>query len=135
MPIWDMPWDELVVYGGRNPRPDDHADYWDAALAELEAVSPDVEITPAPISRRTASCFDLTFTGIGGARIYAKYLRPANDAVAGPAIAVFHGYSGASPQWFDLLPYVAEGYSVVAMDCRGQGGRSEDVAGPLRQSH
>jgi cephalosporin-C deacetylase len=135
MPIWDMPWDELVTYQGRNPKPADHDDYWATSLGELEASSPDVQITPSGFSARIAQCFDLTFTGIGNARIYAKYLRPAEDAATGPGIAVFHGYGSASPSWFELLPYVAEGYSVLAMDCRGQGGRSQDAAGALLATH
>jgi cephalosporin-C deacetylase len=42
---------------------------------------------------------------------------------------MFHGYSGSSGDWLDKLPYVAAGYTVAALDCRGQGGRSEDVGG------
>ncbi len=34
-----------------------------------------------------------------------------------------------SGDWYDLLPYAAAGYVVAAMDCRGQGGLSEDVGG------
>jgi cephalosporin-C deacetylase len=44
---------------------------------------------------------------------------------------VFHGYSGASPDWFSLLPYAAQGFTVAALDVRGQGGRSQDVGGAL----
>ena len=36
MPMWDMNWDELQVYGGCNPRPDDFDAYWGDALDELE---------------------------------------------------------------------------------------------------
>jgi cephalosporin-C deacetylase len=42
---------------------------------------------------------------------------------------MFHGYSGSSGDWADKLGYVAEGYVVAALDCRGQGGLSEDVGG------
>ncbi len=63
--------------------------------------------------------------------MYAKYLRPAGVVEPHPAVVVFHGYSGDSPDWFDLLPYVAQGFTVAALDCRGQGGRSQDVGGAL----
>ena len=129
MPTIDLPLDELKTYGGRNPRPDDFDAYWDEALAELAAIPDDVTLEvvdhPSPI----ATCFDLWFTGLGGARIHAKYLRPRVQVGVAPGLAVFHGYSMGSPDWFALLPYVAQGYSVVAMDCRGQGGSSEDVGG------
>ncbi len=42
---------------------------------------------------------------------------------------LFHGYSGNSGDWSDKLHYVAQGFSVAALDCRGQGGESEDVGG------
>src|SRR5690606_1033304 len=38
-------------------------------------------------------------------------------------------YSGSSGSWYDKLGYVASGFSVAALDCRGQGGLSEDVGG------
>ncbi len=42
---------------------------------------------------------------------------------------MFHGYSGNSGEWFNKLGHVAIGQSVFAMDCRGQGGISEDLGG------
>jgi cephalosporin-C deacetylase len=42
---------------------------------------------------------------------------------------MFHGYSGNSGDWADKLSYVSQGFSVAALDCRGQGGLSEDVGG------
>ena len=42
---------------------------------------------------------------------------------------MFHGYGGSSGDWTDKLNYVALGYSVAALDVRGQAGQSEDVGG------
>ena len=130
MPVFEMPLDELRQYQGRNPRPDDLDVYWADALAELAAVDANVQMTPVDHTAAFADCFDLYFTGVGGARVYAKYLRPKGPPrtqSGHPAVIVFHGYSGSSPEWFALLPYVAQGLCVAALDCRGQGGRSEDV--------
>lgn len=138
MPMIDMPLDELEGYQGRNPRPDDLDDYWARALKELDAVDPDVRVEPVDHPARFAQCSDLTFTGVRGARVYAKYLRPTVVDGPAPAVLAFHGYSGRSADWFDLLPYAAQGYSVLALDCRGQGGRSEDpgaVSGNTLQGH
>jgi cephalosporin-C deacetylase len=44
---------------------------------------------------------------------------------------VFHGYSGDSGDWTWYSSYVAAGIVVAALDCRGQGGLSEDL-GPVR---
>jgi cephalosporin-C deacetylase len=128
MPLIDLPVDQLASYTGRNPRPADFDAYWSQALADLDQVDPAAEITPVEHPTPVADLFDLHFVGVGGARIYGKYLRPRGVSDA-PGVMVFHGYSGASPDWFDLIPYAAQGYSVLAMDCRGQGGRSEDVGG------
>ncbi|MBN2442753.1 MAG: acetylxylan esterase, partial [Spirochaetales bacterium] len=46
-----------------------------------------------------------------------------------PALLMFHGYSINAGDWYDKLSYAAAGFSVFAMDCRGQGGLSEDPGG------
>jgi len=129
MPAFDLPLAELRRYSGRNPRPGDFDAYWESALAALDVVESNVRLERVEHPSPTAECFDLTFTGVGGAALYAKYVRPRHVVDPHPGIAVFHGYSVASPDWFDLVPYVAQGFSVVALDCRGQGGRSEDPGG------
>ena len=129
MPLIDMPLAQLREYQGRNPRPADMDEYWDRALAELRATDPEPELVSKPLSAPFAECFHLRFTGVGGARVYAKYLRPKGGTEPHPAVLLFHGYSGHSGDWVDKLNWVARGYSVAAMDCRGQGGLSEDAGG------
>jgi cephalosporin-C deacetylase len=131
MPLVDLPLPELLDYRGRNPRPADFDDYWSAALRELDATPPQPELRPSQAVRSDrVEGFDLWFTGVGGARVYAKYLRPRAGAAAGirhPAVLQFHGYSGHSGDWLDKFGWPAEGFCCAAMDCRGQGGRSEDT--------
>ncbi len=129
MPLIDMPLEQLREYQGRNPAPDDIDAYWDRAVEEMQAIDPRVELRPHRLNAPFAECFDLFFTGVGGARVHAKYLRPAGDAGPHPAIVTFHGYSGNSGDWSDKLSYVARGFSVAALDVRGQGGLSEDTGG------
>jgi cephalosporin-C deacetylase len=125
----DMPLAELRTYAGVNPRPPDFDAYWDRALHDLANVDPEPELTPAPIQFPTAECFHLYFTGVGGARIHAKFLRPRAAAQPLPALLHFHGYSGSSGDWAQKLIYTGLGYCVAAMDVRGQGGLSEDPGG------
>jgi len=127
MPLIDMPLSALREYTGRNPRPADVDEYWDSALAEMRAIDPEVELIPHPLKTSYGECFHLYFTGVGGARVHAKYLRPRNAPGPHPAVLLFHGYSGHSGEWCDKLNYVSQGFSVAALDCRGQGGRSEDA--------
>jgi len=136
MPLtFDMPLDELHSYQGRNPRPADFDAYWQKALAEMRAQDPQVELAPANFDGGAAEAIHLTFTGVGGARVHAKLLRPRtspfSDQDPQPAVLLFHGYSGNSGDWFSKLGYVAQGYTVAALDCRGQGGLSEDRGGVL----
>lgn len=139
MPLIDKPLPELLQYQGRNPRPADFDAYWDAALRELDATDPKPELVPTKaITPRHSEAFDLWFTGVGGARVYAKYVRPKARAGKGPAVLQFHGYSGNSGDFTNRLAWSGEGFCVAALDCRGQGGRSEDsgkVSGPTLRGH
>ena len=128
--LLDLPLDELKAYTGINPRPKDFDAYWDKALGEMANTDAAVELLPSAFQAPFAECFHLHFTGVNGARVHAKYLRPKNPPAAPhPAVLLFHGYSGSSGEWSDKLQFTGLGFSVAALDCRGQGGRSEDVGG------
>jgi len=129
MPSLDFPLEQLKQYKGSSPKPSDFDAYWADALKELDGVEAAPSIVPSDFQAPNADCFDLTFTGVKGARIYAKYLRPKHAEKPHPAVLLFHGYSGNSGDWQDKLSLVSLGFSVFAMDCRGQGGKSEDVGG------
>lgn len=130
MPLtFDMPLEELQNYQGTNPHPADFDPFWDAGLAEMRALDPRVELVPANFQTDFAECFHLYFTGVGGARIHAKLMRPRHTTEPHPAVLMFHGYTWHSGDWIDKLGYVAAGFTVAAMDCRGQGGLSEDRGG------
>jgi len=130
MPLmFDMPLEKLKAYQGTNPRPDDLDAFWDGQLAEMHALDPQVEIVPAEFQAPFARCSEMFFTGVGGARIHARLVQPAEPGENGPALVMFHGYSGSAGDWVEKLPYAAAGFTVAAMDCRGQGGMSQDVGG------
>ncbi|MGC9467465.1 MAG: acetylxylan esterase [Anaerolineae bacterium] len=130
MPLmFDFPLEKLKTYQGINPRPHDFDGFWDRGLAEMRATDPDIELVPADFQTSFAECYHLYFTGVGGARIHAKFLRPREIEQPCPAVVMFHGYSGDSGDWNGKLGYVAEGFVVAALDCRGQGGLSRDVGG------
>jgi cephalosporin-C deacetylase len=129
MPVFEMPREELRAYGGVNPKPEDFDEYWRRALEELRHTEDRIELAPGEFESAVAECFELFFTGVGGSRIHAKYLRPKKGTSPHPAVPLFHGYSISSGDWQDKLSFVSQGYSVAAMDCRGQGGLSEDRGG------
>ena len=120
----------LEACRGRTPRPADFDAFWAARMAEADAVPLDYELAPSDEVPSCEACsfFDLTFAGMGGARVYAKYLLPASDAPV-PLVFQFHGYPGATRSWFEQASFAGMGCAVIAMDNPGQGGRSEDVGG------
>lgn len=136
MPLtFDLPFEELKNYRGINPKPASFDAYWESALAEMRSLDPQVELVPAEFQVHGCECFHLYFTGVQGARVHAKYLRPTKVETPHPAVLMFHGYTGSSGDWQDKLSYVSQGFSVAALDCRGQGGLSEDLGGVRGNTH
>jgi len=129
MPLVDLPLAELESYTGRNPRPSDFDAYWERGLSEMRATEPRVELVPSRFQAPFAECFHLYFTGVRGARVHAKFLRPREKPGRHPALLEFHGYTNNSGDFATKLGWVAAGFVVASLDCRGQGGLSEDVGG------
>ena len=98
----------------------------------MRSIDPEIEWVAAEFSAPNVECFHLYFTGIGGARVHAKLMRPAKASSPHPAVLMFHGYTGDSGDWFDKLGYVGANFTVAALDCRGQAGLSEDRGGVMR---
>lgn len=130
MGLFDLSVPQLYQYQGTNPRPDDFDAYWDRALAEMNAIDPQVTLTPA-YQHPAFDCFGLHFTGTKGARIYAKWIVPKNIRQPVPAVLQFHGYTGDSGDWTGLMQIASAGFAVAALDVRGQGGKSHDAGGVI----
>lgn len=126
MPLSDMPLEVMKDYHGKTIRPEDFDQYWDRAIAKMEALGTSYELVPAAVRASGAECFDLWFTGVGGAKVHAKYLRPAHRTGPCAAVLLFHGYRRNCGSWASLMSYVGAGFCVLGLDCRGQGGLSVD---------
>ena len=118
----------LLQYEGSSKQPHDFEAYWQAGLDELAIHDPEVTLTKSLFQVKNATCYDLSFKGLGGSLIYAKYIQPTLTHPV-PAILQFHGYMYHSGDWTEKLAYVSQGYAVFAMECRGQGGQSQDLQG------
>ncbi|MFC4736988.1 alpha/beta fold hydrolase [Bacillus daqingensis] len=132
MPVIDMPLEELYTYQGRNPKPADFDEYWERALAELDAIEADVKDEEAAFQFPFASCRHLTFTGVRGARIHVQAVIPHQPPAGSeklPAVLEFHGYGMNAGDWTTKAALAAAGHAVFSMDIRGQGGLSEDAGG------
>lgn len=119
----------LRSYLGCDPRPDDFEVFWALRMDEAEAQAVSFWIERAPqLDGVSFDAFDLWFVGMRGARLHAKYLRPRTSGPV-PLVLQFHGYPGASRSWFEQASFVGMGMALIALDCPGQGGPSQDVGG------
>jgi cephalosporin-C deacetylase len=124
MPWFDLPLDQLREYRTATAEPHGLDQWWARRLDEAQAAARPAELTPygegayAPVE-----VYDAEFSGAGGDRIRAWYLRPAGASTGTPVVVTFIGYGGGRglPAEHMLLP--ALGYAVFVMDTRGQGGR------------
>lgn len=120
---------ELEDYRGINPCPGDFDAFWDARVAEAAEVPLDFSVVPAAVPDWPGCLYrDLWFTGIGDARLHAKYICPTGKGPF-PLVLQFHGYPGSSRSWLELSSFVGMGFAVVSMDCPGQGGPGQDLGG------
>lgn len=129
MPVTPQQLCKLEAYAGTNPIPADFDAFWAECVAEADERPLDFETVPADVpSFDGCEYLDLWFRGMAGARLYAKYLRPAGPGPA-PLVLQFHGYPGRTRSWFEHSSFVGMGFASIALDNPGQGGRSEDVGG------
>ena len=126
MKLFDNQIDKLKDYMGKGNAPEDFDAYWGRAINELNSISLEYELVKSDFVAKSCEAYDLYFTGIGGARIHCQFLKPLNINGKAPAIAMFHGYWSNSGEWMGKMGFISEGFCVLAMDVRGQGGTSED---------
>lgn len=129
MPLVDKPLEELKEYMGINPCPADFDEYWEKALEEMRSVERNVELVKADFQAPGATSYDLYFTGVGNARIHCQLIVPDNIKGKAPAVIEFHGYSGYTGEFAGKHCWAGWGFVIAAMDCRGQGGYSEEPGG------
>jgi cephalosporin-C deacetylase len=125
MPWYDLPQEQLKDYRTDTAEPADLDRWWRLRLDEARAAAREPTLTRyEPGTYGPVEVYDTEFSGAGGDRIRAWYLRPAGEPGTGtPTVVKFIGYGGGRgrPAEHILLP--ALGYAMLVMDTRGQGGR------------
>ena len=74
MGVFDLPLNELKVYKGSSPCPEDFDEFWDKSVKEAKSLEWNLKLEKSRFQTNFAECFDLFFTGVGGAKIHAKYV-------------------------------------------------------------
>jgi cephalosporin-C deacetylase len=127
--IFDFPLTKLREYRPPLTRKKDFESFWAQTLKCADSpLNADVQSVDYPVPEVRA--FDVRYDGFEGARVGGWYLLP-RDAPSGdplPAMVFYHGYSGSRSEIFHYLPWVLQGYAVLAIDVRGQSGVSTDPA-------
>lgn len=118
---------DLENYSGRGIKPADFDAFWEDGLREMESLPLDYILDPVDIPSQVANFYHLTFKGVGGATIHCQLITPKETAGRNfKGLLQFHGYHTDSGDFQDEIGWAAEGFVVLAMDARGQGGLSED---------
>ncbi len=123
MPWYDLPEEQLKDYRTSTREPAELDRWWRERLDQARAVAREPALTRyEPGVYAPVEVYDAEFSGAGGDRIRAWYLRPAGGSQA-PVVVEFIGYGGGRglPSEHVLLPAI--GYALLVMDTRGQGGR------------
>lgn len=129
-PLYDFPLTRLREYRPPLTRQPDFEQFWAETLAEAKGpLKDEVRTIDYPVPNVRA--FDVCYEGFRGARVGGWYLLPAEGSACCPlpALVFFHGYSGARSEISVYLPWVLQGYAVLAVDVRGQSGLSTDPGG------
>jgi len=125
--IFDYPLPKLQEYRPPLTRQPDFEAFWQETLREGSgALNADVKQVPYPVPE--VEVCDVRYDGYGGARVGGWYLLPeaSRRSEPLPAMVFYHGYSGSRSEVFNYLPWVLQGYAVLAIDVRGQSGVSTD---------
>ena len=124
----DLAVSEWCSYSGSNKKPADFDKFWLKAKEEVDSLSNDFQLIPYTFSSQVVDAYELNFTGVGGAKIVCQLIKPKQIDHPLPAIFQFHGYHTNVGDWNDKAALAAEGFIVVALDVRGQGGKSQDTS-------
>lgn len=121
MPRFDLPLGELRTYRPEVTELADFDDFWSSTLSSSLALSgaPVIERVPSALS--LVEVYDMTFSGFGGDRVKAWYLRPTGDDSPLPTVIEYNGYGGGRGLPHERLGWAAAGFAYLFMDTRGQG--------------
>ena len=130
MPSIDRPLEELQAYQPPLTMRGDFEEFWATTLAAAQARDVSAVMTRVDYPVPQVQAFDITYAGLGGAPIHAWYLLPSGSpAPSWPVIVHYHGYSGDRGFIHEHLFWILQGFAVLAVDTRGQGGSTGDPGG------
>lgn len=130
MPRTDIDIENLKAYRSDVVCPEDFDGFWDSTLLAARDARSETVAARVDGPLREVEVHDLEFSGYGGHRIKAWYLRPARRPEPLPVMVRYSGYGRGRSFPHEHLVAVAAGYAYVVMDTRGQGGPHAPGATP-----
>lgn len=127
MQVENMTLEQLKNYYGAEIKVNDFEEYWNNQKNIIDNHLINFNIKEKVFKNKKAKYFHLEFRALDNSIIYAKYIKPNTEKKV-PLVLEFHDYKESSKSWHYLNRYVGIGYGVLAMDARGQGGRSLDLS-------
>ncbi|HVC33334.1 MAG TPA: acetylxylan esterase [Chloroflexota bacterium] len=125
MPLIDLPLEQLRAYRPTLDVPTDLDRFWGETLAEASQVPLNATLERIDYPVAGLDVQRVLYDGWRGARICAWFIAQSG-ARSQPTMVFYHGYSGSKGQVYDYLGWALQGYTVVAVDVRGQSGDSSD---------
>lgn len=113
-------------YEGSKKKPKDFSAFWEKGKQEVKKLGLEYELIPHSFTSKVAVAYDLYYLGVNKSRIHAQVIMPKFMKGECPVLFQFHGYHVDAGDWGEKVGLVAEGFIVIALDVRGQGGLSED---------
>jgi cephalosporin-C deacetylase len=114
----------------RNYQPDltgkpDLEDFWERTFREFENKPFREEVTRVSSTLVDAEAYDISYEGFDETRIHGWFIVPRRRSEERlPCVTVFHGYPGGAGYPEDHARWLQAGFAVLALDVRGQLGRS-----------
>jgi len=127
VPSIDMPLDELRNYRPALTWQDDFDAFWTETVNAGKAQPMKAVLNPLCYPAEGVELFEVRLDAFGGGVMACRLMKPIGGTSL-PTLVFYHGYSGSGPSPFQMLPWALQGYAVLSVDCRGQGGNSTDGA-------
>ncbi|MCX7923537.1 MAG: acetylxylan esterase [Clostridia bacterium] len=130
MPNVDIKLSELKKYKPDLTQKADFEAFWRETLEESSRQPLNSELIPHSYPVSQIKAFNIYYDGFRGSRINGWYLLPngADKDHKVPIIIYYHGYTKNKGYIVDYLKWLIQGYAVLAVDVRGQGGKTADPA-------
>lgn len=127
--ITDLNLEELKTYKPHLTKREDFDIFWENAIKDSRNCPLKPEMIPYKYPVEEVKVYDVYYNGADGARINGWYILPKNAHKNNkvPVLIQFHGYAYHKGYIYEQLKWAIQGYAVLSITVRGQGGLSTDT--------